>query len=316
MIESYLPNQVTFNPDQISQYSTSQSHQPPSPSPTSIFSLVSIIMDLKDPMEPSSSYNDEAAPPSYSETVFSKYIPDASTSQYYSSQIQSQLHDLTTTISSLQTQKSLLSHAQDEKILSLLTHQIQLYLSDFAKTGLQKGTLILVPAQGLEDLNALPMEYDFKDPEEYDRVVRVRDKEEGEYGGGQKWFWRDEDMAVRLAGYLRPKPDPKTMELPPRKEGIAAQQEQSEYSSSSGKWSWSRKKSSAKAAERPPLVESRNDTKVVSDVEMPSRDAEDKVDMSVKAEEVVFRTENDFGIFGTERGWSVVLKLKVIPGNR
>jgi hypothetical protein len=273
-------------------------------------------MDLKDPMGPSSSYNDEAAPPSYSETVFSKYIPDASTSQYYSSQIQSQLHDLTTTISSLQTQKTLLSHAQDEKILSLLTHLIQLYLSDFAKTGLQKGTLILVPAQGLEDLNALPMEYDFKDPEEYDRVVRVRDKEEDEYGGGQKWFWRDEDMAVRLAGYLSPKPDPKTMELPPRKEGIAAQQEQSESSSSSGKWSWSRKKSSAKAAERPPLVESRNDTKVISDVEMPSRDAEDKVDMSVKAEEVVFRTENDFGIFGTERGWSVVLKLKVIPGNR
>jgi hypothetical protein len=38
--------------------------------------------------------------------------------------------------------------------------------------------------------------------------------------------------------------------------------------------------------------------------------------MDVKAEEVVFRTENDFGIFGTERGWGVVLRLKVILGNR
>ena len=273
-------------------------------------------MNSKDPLGPSSSYNDEAAPPSYSETISSKYIPDASTSQYYSSQIQSQLHDLTTTISSLQTQKTLLSHAQDEKVLSLLTHQIQLYLSDFAKTGLQKGTLILVPAQGLEDPNAIPMEYDFKDPEEYDRVVRVRDKEEDEYGSGQKWFWRDEDMAMRLVGYLRPKPDPKTMELPPRKEEIAAQQQQAEASSSSGKWSWSRKKSSTKVAERPPLVESRNDNKDASDVKMSSRDTEDKVHMDVKAEEVVFRTENDFGIFGTERGWGVVLKLKVILGSR
>ncbi|KAE9380263.1 hypothetical protein N431DRAFT_323643 [Stipitochalara longipes BDJ] len=257
----------------------------------------------------------EAAPPSYSETISSKYISDASTSQYYSSQIQSQLQTLTTQISSLQTQKSLLSHAQDEKILSLLTHEIQLYLSDFAKTGLQKGTLILVPAQGIEDPNALPMQYDFKDPDEYDRVVRVRDKEESGHGS-HKWFWRDEDMAIRLAGYLEPKPDPRIMGLPPRKEEIAAQQQQAATSSTSGKWSWSRKKSSAKPAESPPLVESRNDTKIATDIKMPSRDAEDKVLMDVKAEEVVFRTENDFGIFGTERGWGVVLKLKVILGSR
>jgi len=108
------------------------------------------------------------------------------------------------------------------------------------------------------------------------------------------------------------------MELPPRKEEVAAQQQQAEASSSSGsgKWSWGRKKSIAKAAERPPLVESRNDTKIASDIKMPSRDSEDQVLMDVKAEEVVFRTENDFGIFGTERGWGVVLKLKVILGNR
>jgi hypothetical protein len=146
--------------------------------------------------------------------------------------------------------------------------------------------------------------------------VRVRDKEEDEYGGGQKWFWRDEDMANRLADYLRPAPGQRTIELPPRKEEIAAQLQQAEASSNSGKWSWSRKKSVAKAAERPPLVESSNDTKVASDVKMPSRDSEDKVLMDVNAEEVVFRTENDFGIYGTERGWGIVLKLKVILGSR
>jgi hypothetical protein len=268
-------------------------------------------MDSKDPMGPSGSNGDEAAPPSYSETISSNYIPNASTSQYYSSQIQSQLQTLTTQISSLQTQKSILSHAQDEKILALLTHQIQLYLSDFAETGLQKGTLILVPAEGINDPNALPTQYDFKDPDEYDRVVRVRDKQDDGYGS-QKWFWRDEDMAIRLAGYLVPKPDPRTMELPPRKEEVA---QQAEAGSGSGKWSWGRKKSIAKAVERPPLVEARSDTKI-ADVKIASRDAEDKVMMDVKAEEVVFRTENEFGIFGTERGWGVVLKLKVILGSR
>jgi hypothetical protein len=79
--------------------------------------------------------SNDPAPPSYSETISSRYPPSSSTSQYYSSQIQSQLSSLTSQISSLQTQKDILSHAHDEKILSLLTLDIQLYLTDFAKEG-------------------------------------------------------------------------------------------------------------------------------------------------------------------------------------
>jgi len=37
----------------------------------------------------------------------------------------------------------------------------------------------------------------------------------------------------------------------------------------------------------------------------------EKVIMDVGAEEVVFRMENDFGIFETRRGWGIVLKLRV-----
>jgi hypothetical protein len=260
--------------------------------------------------------SNDPAPPSYSETISSRYPPSSSTSQYYSSQIQSQLSSLTSQISSLQTQKDILSHAHDEKILSLLTLDIQLYLTDFAKTGLQRGTLVLVPAQGLEDDKALPVDYDFKNPEEYDRVVRVRDKETDEYGDGNLWYWRDEDLAMRLASYLRPTPYPRTMELPPRPERVKAQLVESQPGNGSSRGFWGRKKSTTKIVETPPPAEQSRDSKFDGDSKVSPKDSEDTVVMDVKAEEVVFRTENEFGIYGTERGWGVVVKLKVILGRR
>jgi hypothetical protein len=264
-------------------------------------------MDSKSGFPPSSYDEEPAPPPSYNDSLTPGYNcnPSSSTSQYYSQQIQSQLHTLTTQISSLKTQKSLLSHAQDEKILSLLTTQIQLYLSAFAKTGLQKGTLILVPAKGLEDEKALPVEFEDKVKEgiiEHDQLVRIRDKEGSYDGEGEMWFWRDEDMAMRLAGYLKPAPDLKNAQLPPRKEEVKAAAEPS-----SSRGFWGRKKSSSKSAERPPLVEDRKIDPVVP----PTETEKEKVLMDVKAEEVVFRTENDFGIFETRRGWAIVLKLRV-----
>lgn len=262
----------------------------------------------------SSASYDEAVPPSYNETISSNYTSKSSTSQYYSQQIKSHLQSFTAQISSLKKQKSLLSHAQDEKILSLLTTEIQLYLSEFAKTGMQKGTLILVPAKGIEDESAMPTDYDFKNPEEYDRVVRVREsKEEGSYDGeGEMWFWRDEDMAERLAGYLKPAPDPRTTELPPRKGEVKAAEQQVTGSSSRG--FWGRRKSSIKSSETPPLEGDRKDLKAYPEIPIacPIERVEEKVLMDIKAEEVVFRTENDFGLYGTERGWGIVLKLNVV----
>lgn len=284
-------------------------------------------MDSKSGPPPSSYEDDGPAPPSYTESLSSPYGASSSTSKYYSSQIASQLTQLTQTITSLQTQKSLLSDAQDEKILSLLTHHIQIYLADFAKSGLQRGTLILVPRRGLSNDNSTPCEYDIRNPEEYDRVVKVGEKdgeaylqrERDEYGSfadrddedhHEMWFWKDEEMALRLAGYLRPQPDPRTMELPPRKEEVKA----AEPEASSGRSFWGRKKSIPKVVEtRPPLVEQRTDSKMDTRA---SAVNEDKILMDVKAEEVVFRYENAFGIYETERGYCVVLNLRVILGRR
>jgi len=239
-----------------------------------------------------------APPPAYSDSSYNTFTsPSSSTSQYYSAQIQSQLSSLTTQISSLHTQAELLSNAQDEKILSLLTNDIQIYLSDFAKSGMKKGTLILVPSAGLQSENATPTDHDFKEMDEFDRVVRVKDKE-GERE--EKWFWGDEEMANRLAGYLRPPPpDPRTLDLPPRKEVVKPKVE-----ASSSRGFWGRKKS---VTLQPAVLEPRPVLRNVKEVVK-----EDKVVMDVNAEEVCFRTENDFGILETERGYAVVVKLKVI----
>lgn len=248
--------------------------------------------------------DDEEAPPAYSDSSYSAYPPSSSSTpqNYYSCQIQSQLSNLTTQISSIQTQRDALSHAQDEKILSLLTNDIQIYLSDLAKTGLRKGTLILIPANAVEDEKALPADFDFTESDEFARVVRVRDKGGDSYGESPKWFWRDEDMAKRLAGYLRPKPDPRTLELPARKEEATPKPE-----ASSGRSFWGRKKSTTVIPER----------KQEFKPEMTGvKDGEDKVNMEVTAEEVVFRTENDFGIWETERGYGIVVKLRVVLAKR
>jgi hypothetical protein len=258
-------------------------------------------MDSK--TELSESLDTDAAPPSYSETITSPYHPSASTSQYYSSQIQTQLQDLATQVSTLKTQQTLLAHAKDEKILSILTPHIQSYLSDFAKTGLQKGTLILVPSAAVEDQKALPTDYDFRSPEEYDRVVRVRDKETDEYGK-DTWFWRDEDMAKRLAGFLRPPPNPKTTELPPRVEEVTTQ---ASASPSTSRGFWGRRKSSKSVPQKALPDEKTSSSKETEQ----SKASADNVTMRVIPEEVCFRTENAFGMYGTESGWGILVKLQV-----
>ncbi len=263
-------------------------------------------MDTKTSILPYTS-EEEAAPPSYSDTISSYHpTPSASSSQYYSSQIQSQITSLTTQISSIQTQKDILTHAHDEKILGLLTHHIQIYLSDFANTGLAKGSLILVPAKGVQDPKAVPTDYDFSETTEYDRVVKVSDKENGSYMGKELWYWDDEAMAKRLARHLRPTRDPRTLELPKRKEQIQPQQQ-------AKGWRLIGRK---KKEDRPPLIEERQDSQIQIDAKRLGRDYEDRVVVDVVAEELVFRTENEYGMYEVERGWGIVLKIRVDMGKK
>lgn len=202
---------------------------------------------------------------------------------------------MTTQINSIQTQKSLLNHAKDEQILSLLTPQIQHYLSEFAKAGLQQGQLILVPGRAVKGENAMP-----NGLEAGDAVVRVMDKEGGEGEGGGMWFWKDEEMAKRLAAYLRPGPKPRAVaaEVSSRKEEGAGGS-----GGGSGRGFWGRLKGGGGK------VEVKEEFKAAR---RPEESKADKIVMDVRAEEVVFRSENKFGLLETERGWAVVLTLKVV----
>ncbi|KAF7854589.1 hypothetical protein EAF04_010398 [Stromatinia cepivora] len=245
------------------------------------------------------------APPSYLDSLSSPSPeaskvsePSTSKSTSYGSQIQSQLDHLSTQFSSLQTQKTLLAHAQEEKILSLLTTQIQIYLSEFANTGLRKGTLILIPAQCLQNEKAQPLEFDGEDKSAYDVFVEVGDKE-GLNGGG--WFWEDEEMAERLAAALKPRP-----ELPSREP--VTQKDPNAVGASQGVNRFWKKKSSPKNVEKPVLVENMKVSSAVTE-------SRDKVHMEVKADEVVFEYENSFGLLETQRGYGVILVFEILTTN-
>ena len=270
----------------------------------------------------------EAAPPSYNEIIspsFSNLFPysASSASQYYSAQIQDQLRSLTAQIRSAQTQRSLLTHGNDEQILTLLATEIQIFFSGFTNSGLQRGTLILVPSGAVQE-GATPMEYDFRDPEEYDRVLRVRNKEEKESG---EWFWKDEEMARRLARYLSPTPSWK--QLPSRRDDGSEDDEPRpavkafvkrtqktpvEVMQKQNKGFFGfRKKGTITSIERPPGAQER-DLNIDPDAKVADASPDDQAALSVRAEEVSFRMENEMGLFESQRGWALVLKLNVDLG--
>lgn len=250
-------------------------------------------MDLRS--EAPCTKEEELPPPAYSDSSYSTYAPSTltPTSQYYSSQIQTQLGALTTQIASVETQRELLSNAQDEKILSLLTTDIQIYLSDMAKTGFRRGALILVPSKALKSDKAVPSEFESASQDEFNRLVRVNDKEGNSNGDMQTWYWNDEYMAKRLVSCLQPQPDPRTMKLPLRKEEVKTE---TATGSSRGFWTW--KKS---APHRVPVPELKKEVK----------DTRDRIEMVIKAEEVTLRWENEFGMWNMEVGYGIVVRLEV-----
>lgn len=151
--------------------------------------------------------------------------------------------------------------------------------------------------------SALPTDFDFRDDGAFDRLVRVPG---GKWASGMEWYWKDEEMAQRLAGYLRVEPPKQVLskgtELPPR-------QEEEER----GFWGWKKTSRSASQVVKPVKSEQRSEKR---DVGITGQESGDRVVMNVKAEEILFRTENDFGLLETERGWGIVVKLRVHLGGR
>ncbi|KAH8601225.1 hypothetical protein B0O99DRAFT_251703 [Bisporella sp. PMI_857] len=274
-------------------------------------------MDIKSENPTSSSHEEAAAPPSYTDTITSppsssQQSTDKSptTSQVYSSQIQDQLTSLTSQISSIQNQKSIITYAADQKVLSILTAHIQRYLTDFANSGLRIGSLTLVTATACPDPNVLPANHDMVAPGTFYRVVRVRGKEVEAEDGQEGLWWEDEEMARRLAGYLRPASRVKRAE-PVRQQVQKAVETTVEKTPSSGGgfFGWGRKKSSTVT---PPVTE-RGD---VSAPPPPPPPKEDSVQMKIGVEEVTFSVEDEYGLYEAYNGWGIVVNLVVSMAGR
>ncbi|KAI0192295.1 hypothetical protein EV127DRAFT_406825 [Xylaria flabelliformis] len=133
--------------------------------------------------------------------------------------------------------------------------------------------------------------------------------------GQSMLWWRDEDMAQRLARHLQPLEEPAPLQTSVQ----AAVEERLPAQKPKKGWFWGRKGSTSSST-------STYATKTVqADVEsFPGRGASTQTaahkgreqdntgaKMSVTAEEVAFRIENDLGIVESARGWAVVVAVHV-----
>ncbi|TLD28458.1 hypothetical protein PspLS_03452 [Pyricularia sp. CBS 133598] len=121
----------------------------------------------------------------------------------------------------------------------------------------------------------------------------------GNAGGSPSWWWRDERMAERLAAHLQPRPPVKT-----ERRGIQAAVVQAKEEKKSGWGLWRKKSSSSTATPASPVAAA------VSPVS-PVLEQDDGVKMIVRADEVTFRRENDFGVWESMSGWGIVVTFAV-----
>ncbi|KAI8957940.1 hypothetical protein F5Y11DRAFT_62293 [Daldinia sp. FL1419] len=119
-------------------------------------------------------------------------------------------------------------------------------------------------------------------------------------------WWRDEEMAHRLANYLQPKrekkPSPKlnTVVQAVVEQRLPAKKEKKS-------WFWGKRAKEQTSPEpivpNPPQIDA-----VIDDTEELQKQG---ADMTVTAQEVAFRQENELGIWESVRGWAIVVAVKV-----
>ncbi|KAI0407772.1 hypothetical protein F4802DRAFT_486959 [Xylaria palmicola] len=128
-------------------------------------------------------------------------------------------------------------------------------------------------------------------------------------------WWKDEDMAHRLARHLQPPPAPAPLQTPVQ---VAVEERLPAQKAKKG-WLWGRKGSASggdstfatKTVQADvDAFPARDDTTHTTQGNARERD-QNGARMSVAAEEVAFRIENDLGIVESARGWAVVVTVHV-----
>ncbi|KAK3997849.1 hypothetical protein QBC44DRAFT_46213 [Cladorrhinum sp. PSN332] len=136
------------------------------------------------------------------------------------------------------------------------------------------------------------------------------DCEETDGIGGTKtdgWGWfKDEETAKRLATYLRPEANVERKQV----QKVVVENKRAEKSSSSSGSIWARWGKAKKEKERESVLGPTGLTGVVAPGPA-VEDGEDAVKMSVRAREVTFRKENDFGVWEGRSGFGIVVSVRV-----
>ncbi|KAI1460961.1 hypothetical protein F4805DRAFT_416129 [Annulohypoxylon moriforme] len=117
-------------------------------------------------------------------------------------------------------------------------------------------------------------------------------------------WWRDEEMAQRLATYLQPKQEKKA---PVEQRSVVQAVVEHRIPAKKEKkgWLWGRRASRETPSETPSTP-----AEIETEVDRPQEEQKG-AEMNVTAEEVAFRQENELGIWESFRGWGIVVAVKV-----
>lgn len=227
--------------------------------------------------------------PSYNDSITTSKSPLMPYPQAsYGAQITSQLVEMKAQIDRSRVKNSLLKTIQEEKVLSYLTPHIQEYLASFGETGHLVGTLILVPAAGPRSAKAEPCDYDFWETRHFNQMRKVS-ANQGDNDTDSAWFWKDEEMAMRLAKLLTPT----SKDVLPREEMVSKGED---YQGAKIRRGWLGRKKSTSDAKTSLVVPARK---------------EEKLSAKFVAEEVTFRYEDTMGLYQSERGYCIVLSIQI-----
>ncbi|KAH7133170.1 hypothetical protein B0J13DRAFT_529093 [Dactylonectria estremocensis] len=243
-------------------------------------------------------------PPPYSPT-----IPSSHTSHTVPPLFSSHLRDISSRISSARAVRTSERDERDSEILALLVPHIESFI--------QSITTMNRPPRLLE-MTMVPdgsvgKEWIFSDEDQTRKVVRIREDvklkgdskgkpetpRQREFDDWGRWdnpvpstsdeslWWSDDEMASRLAKYLQPERPRRAAPVP-----IIAQVLPKKASG----WGMFKKPD----VTTPPPLPSRA-----------PRNEEEEVSMTVKAEEVTFRRENEMGIWESKTGWGLVVSIRI-----
>lgn len=206
----------------------------------------------------------------------------------------------------------------DTQLLALLMPHVEAVLASVVGAEQQAPRLVqatLVP-DGAVAADWTPAETDGGRPGETHSVVRVqttRRAADSKTDGRARWgehvagrddeaellWWKDEDLAVRLAGYLQPAPRSTPAPAVDRRT-VAAQVTEAKKTRSR----WNILGSRGTSSSTPPIPPAAS---------TPAAEGDDDVSMLVTAEEVTFRRENEMGIWESSTGWGVVVRVSIRP---